>query len=315
MAVYAVGDVQGCVVPLEEMLDKLRFDPQRDQLWLTGDLVNRGPHSLETLRLVKRLGGSAVTVLGNHDLHLLAVAAGLREARPGDTLDAILRAPDRDELLHWLRRRPLLHCDKRAELGCKTLLVHAGVYPGWSKKEAVARAAEVESLLRGDDGDDSINGDKRGGRGGRGGRGKNGGDGGGDGGGDYHRFLRAMYGRVPSQWRGDESPRPLDRWQRARFITNAFTRMRYCTAGRALDFAHAGPPGSQPPGLLPWFEHPRRKCRKWRVVFGHWSSLNFMPGGRVIGLDSGCIWGRALTAIRLDGDRDGQYWQVRCGGR
>lgn len=288
MAVYAIGDVQGCVVALEEMLDKLRFDPHRDQVWLTGDLVNRGPHSLETLRLVKGLGGGAVTVLGNHDLHLLAVAAGAREARPGDTLDAILRAPDRDELLDWLRRRPLIHFDKRAALGRKTLLVHAGVYPGWRKKEAAARAAEVENLLRG-----------------RGGPGESGGAGG-----DYRRFLRAMYGRAPAKWRDAEA---LDRWQRARFITNAFTRMRYCAAAGDLDFAHTGRPGEQPPGLLPWFEHPRRKCRKWRVVFGHWSSLNFMRGRDVIGLDSGCIWGRALTAVRLDGERAGQHWQVKCG--
>jgi len=284
MAVYAVGDVQGCVLPLEEMLDKLRFDPPRDQLWLTGDLVNRGPHSLEALRLIKNLGDSAVAVLGNHDLHLLAVAAGVREARPGDTLESILRAPDRDELLHWLRHRPLLHFDKRAELGQKTLMAHAGVYPGWRKKEAAARAAEVEQLLRG------------------------GGDGG-DGGRDCRRFLRSMYGRMPLHWRAAAGG---DKWQRARFITNAFTRMRYCTIDGHLDFEHTGRPGSQPPGFVPWFEHPHRKCRRWRVVFGHWSSLNFMRQGRAIGLDSGCIWGRALTAVRLDGDGAGQHWQVQC---
>lgn len=290
MAIYAVGDVQGCVVPLEEMLDKLRFDPPRDQLWLTGDLVNRGPHSLQTLRLVKNLGSSAVTVLGNHDLHLLAVAAGVREARPGDTLEAILRAPDRDELLDWLRRRPLAHFDKRAELGQKTLLVHAGVYPGWGNKQAARRAAEVEKLLRGDGGpgDDGDGGDNA----------------------DYRRFLRAMYGRVPLTWRDAAAQ---DKWRRARFITNAFTRMRYCTVDGNLDFEHTGRPGSQPPGFVPWFEHPRRKCRNWRVVFGHWSSLNFMPGGCAIGLDSGCIWGRQLTAVRLDGDRAGQHWQIACG--
>lgn len=300
MAIYAVGDVQGCVVPLEEMLDKLRFDPQCDQLWLTGDLVNRGAHSLQTLRLIKGLGDSAVTVLGNHDLHLLAVAAGVRETRPGDTLDDILRAPDRDELLDWLRRRPLAHFDKRAELGQKTLMVHAGVYPGWGKKQAARRAAEVEKLLRGDGGPGAPGGPGDDG-GGDGHRGKNGGD--------YRRFLRAMYGRMPPHWRAAAGG---DKWQRARFITNAFTRMRYCTIDGNLDFEHTGRPGSQPPGFVPWFDHPRRKCRRWRVVFGHWSSLNFMPGARATCLDSGCIWGRKLTAIRLDGERAGQHWQVQC---
>lgn len=281
MAVYAVGDVQGCVVPLEEMLDRLRFEPRRDQLWLTGDLVNRGRHSLETLRLVTRLADSAVAVLGNHDLHLLAVAAGVREARPGDTLEPILRAPDRDELLDWLRRRPLAYWDKRPELGRKSLMVHAGVYPGWRKKDVARWAAEVESLLRGEHGD-----------------------------GDYRRFLRRMYDRGPSRW--DAS---MERWRRATFITNAFTRMRYCTRHGDLDFEHTGPPGGQPPELVPWFEHPQRKCRNWRIVFGHWSALNFIRSGHAVGLDSGCVWGRALTAIRLDGERAGQYWQVRCGKR
>jgi len=279
MAVYAIGDIQGCVVPLEEMLDILRFEPRRDQLWLTGDLVNRGRHSLETLRLVTRLGDSVVAVLGNHDLHLLAVAAGVRESRPGDTLEPILRAPDRDELLDWLRRRPLAYWDKRPELGRKSLMVHAGIYPGWRKKDLARRAAEIESLLRGEHGD-----------------------------GDYRRFLHRMYGRGPLRWDA-----PMERWQRATFITNAFTRMRYCTRHGDLDFDHTGPPGSQPQGLVPWFEHPERKCRNWRIVFGHWSALNFIRSGHVVGLDSGCIWGRALTAIRLDGERAGKYWQVRCG--
>ena len=282
MAIYALGDVQGCVVPLEEMLDTLRFDPARDRLWLTGDLVNRGRHSLETLRLIMRLGDSAVAVLGNHDLHLLAVAAGVREARACDTLEPILRAPDRDELIDWLRRRPLVHWDKRAELGVKSLMVHAGIHPGWRKKEVARLAAEVEGLLRGGSGDS-----------------------------DYHRFLKQMYGREPSRWE-----QPMNKWQRARFITNALTRIRYCDRRRhaALDFDHKGPPDSRPKHLVPWFAHPDRKCKNWRIVFGHWSALGFVRNGNILGLDSGCIWGGALTAVRLDGEQSQPepFWQVKC---
>ena len=277
MAVYAIGDVQGCVVPLEEMLDTIRFEPGRDQLWLTGDLVNRGRHSLETLRLVKKLGRNAVTVLGNHDLHLLAVAAGNRQQRPGDTLQPILNAPDRDELLDWLRHRPLVHCDQGTEPGMKldmkSMLVHAGVYPGWHRQEVVAFAAEIETLLRGD---------------------------------DYRQFLRHLYGRTPSRWQ------PMAKWQRARFITNALTRIRYCNHHGAVNFTHKEPPGSQPRRLIPWFDHPAMKCKNWRIVFGHWSALGFVQHRNIIGLDSGCMWGGALTAVRLDGGQPEKSWQLKC---
>ncbi len=262
-------------MPLEEMLDTLRFEPGRDRLWLTGDLVNRGRHSLETLRLIKGLGDSAVTVLGNHDLHLLAVAAGVKPHRPGDTMQAILRAPDRDELIDWLRHRPLVHCDKGAESGAKSLLVHAGVYPGWRRREVVALAAEIEERLRGD---------------------------------QCQKFLAHMYGGSPTRW----NPR-MSRWQRARFITNVLTRIRYCNQRGALDFTCKGQPGSQPRRLLPWFQHPAMKCKNWRIVFGHWSALGFFQRGNIIGLDSGCVWGGALTAIRLDGDQAGKFWQLKCG--
>ena len=275
MAVYAVGDVQGCVVALEEMLETLRFEPGRDRLWLTGDLVNRGSRSLETLRLIKQLGTSAVTVLGNHDLHLLAVAAGVRRHRRDDTLRPILRAPDCDELLHWLRHQPLVHWDKGGESGAKTLMVHAGVYPGWRRKTVAGHAAEIEALLRGE---------------------------------NCRRFLKQMYGRSPSRWSPD-----LDKWQRARFITNALTRIRYCNHRGSLNFTHKGPLGSQPRRWMPWFEHPDRKCRKWRIVFGHWSALGFVQRDNIFGLDSGCVWGGALTAVRLDGEQAGKYWQLPCG--
>jgi len=252
------------------MLERIAFSPPRDRLWLSGDLVNRGKHSLETLRLVRSLGDSAVTVLGNHDLNLLAMAAGARSPRPGDTLRPVLRAPDRDELLDWLRRRPLAHFDFRL----KTLMVHAGVYPGWRRKQVARHAAEIEHLLRGD---------------------------------VHRRFLKRMYGRHPARW-----ARSMRKWERARFITNALTRMRFCTRRAGLDFTAKGAPGSQPRRLIPWYEHPELKCKKWRIVFGHWSSLGFMQRENLVGLDSGCVWGRALTAICLDGDEAGRVWRVEC---
>ncbi|MGI9311650.1 MAG: symmetrical bis(5'-nucleosyl)-tetraphosphatase [bacterium] len=270
MAIYAIGDVQGCVAPLEELLDAIGFDPARDRLWLTGDLVNRGRHSLETLRLVRALGDAAVAVLGNHDLHLLAIAAGVKPHRGGDTMQAILRAPDRDELLHWLRHRPLMHCDRRI----KTMMVHAGVYPGWRRKQVARFAGEVEALLRGE---------------------------------QHEQLLRRMYGREPARW-----SEASGRWQRARFIINALTRMRYCDRRGELDFACKDAPGGAPAHLLAWFDHPDLKCRKWRIVFGHWSALGFFQRGNLIGLDSGCVWGGKLTALRLDGDRAGCARQVQC---
>ncbi len=272
MAVYAIGDIQGCAVALEELLDDLQFDPIRDKLWLTGDLVNRGPHSLETLRLVKSFGDSAVVVLGNHDLHLLAVAAGIKRSRPGDTIKKILHAPDRDELLHWIRHLPLAHVDHEM----KTLMVHAGIYPGWGPAKLQRRAGEVEQILRGD---------------------------------NHTEFLREMYGRRPGSWNKN-----LQGMARVRFITNTLTRMRYVSAKGRLNFDQKGPPGSQPVNLSPWYLHPAMKCRKWRIVFGHWSALGFIRKNRIIGLDSGCVWGGALTAVRLDGENHRQCWQVGCPG-
>ena len=270
MATYAIGDIQGCAVPFEELLDDLDFDPAQDRVWLTGDLVNRGPHSLETLRIVKGFGQSAVTVLGNHDLHLLAVAEGIREPRPGDSLKKILKAPDRDELIHWLRQLPMVHLDREL----KALMVHAGVYPGWGPSKVQRRGAEVEAVLRSD---------------------------------DYAEFLRAMYGSEPRKWSGK-----LEGMDRLRFITNSLTRMRYVDTQRRLDFDQKGPPGSQPPRLAPWYVHPKMKCDGWRVVCGHWSALGFSRQGNIISLDSGCVWGGALTAVRLDGDNSRQHWQVGC---
>ena len=272
MAVYAVGDIQGCAVALEELLDDLGFDPANDQLWLTGDLVNRGPHSLETLRLVKGLGDAAITVLGNHDLHLLAVAEGIKSIRPGDTMKKILKAPDRDELIHWLRHLPMVHVDS----GLRVLMIHAGVYPGWSRKQLTRRANEVETVLRSE---------------------------------DYKGFLSAMYSRQPKRWN-----KSLAGYDRLRFITNAMTRMRFVDLKKRLDFEHKGPPGSQPKSLVPWYQHQETKCKNWRIVCGHWSALGYMRSGRIIALDSGCVWGGALTAVRLDTKSQRQLWQVGCSG-
>jgi len=270
MAIYAVGDIQGCASPLEALLDRLRFDIAKDELWLTGDIVNRGPHSLSSLRLVRDLGDRAITVLGNHDLHLLAVSEKVKRSRREDTLSAILKAPDREELIEWLRNRPLLHCDTKL----KTMMVHAGIYPGWSRKNVIAYANEVEALLRGP---------------------------------HYREFLVNMYGRRPAKWR-----KALIGWDRSRFIINALTRMRYCSQNGNLNFTQKGPPGSQPKTYIPWFQHPKLKCRKWKIVFGHWSALGFRQSGNIISLDSGCVWGGKLTAVRLDGKKAGKSWQFNC---
>lgn len=271
MAIYAVGDVQGCALHLEELLEKVDFDLDQDTLWLTGDLVNRGPHSLETIRLVRGLGDRAITVLGNHDLHFLAVSAGIRVARQGDTLNPIIKSPDFEEIVFWMRHLPLMHCDR----SLKTLMVHAGVYPGWKRKQALGYASEVEAVLRSD---------------------------------QHSRLLKKMYGGKPQQWRSD-----LRGWSRLRFIINAFTRMRFCDQKRNLDFLHKGPPGSQPPSFVPWFEHNGLKCGNWRIVFGHWSALGYLQNGRAICLDSGCVWGGSLTAVKLDERHPVPSWHCSCG--
>jgi bis(5'-nucleosyl)-tetraphosphatase (symmetrical) len=261
MAVFAVGDIQGCYEPFRRLLDTLEFDPARDRLWIAGDLVNRGPQSLEVLRFVSRLA-HVVSVLGNHDLHLLALAAGAASARKrsGDTLDEVLAAPDRDELLAWLRARPLAHHD--AEVGW--LLVHAGVPPQWDLAQTLACAREVEDVLQGDDGE---------------------------------RFLDGMYGNEPARW--SASLRGIERW---RFITNCLTRIRYCDANGRLDLESKGPPGSQPRGRVPWFRVPRRASEGVRIAFGHWAAFGFLREPNLLALDTGCVWGNGLTAARLDGE-------------
>lgn len=265
MAIYAVGDVQGCHVELVQLLDQISFDQATDKLWLVGDLVNRGPGSLEVLRLVRSLGDSAITVLGNHDLHLLAVAEGTAELNRNDTLDEILNAPDRDELLHWLRNQRLLH----AQDGY--VLVHAGLLPQWSVAQAESLAREVEAALRSD---------------------------------DYATFLARMYGNAPHEW--DDK---LTGYKRLRVIVNAFTRMRICTKEGKMEFKFKGEVEHIPEGYLPWFDIPRRTSRDATVIVGHWSALGLLLRKNVIALDTGCLWGGPMSAVRLE---DRQLFQVSC---
>jgi bis(5'-nucleosyl)-tetraphosphatase (symmetrical) len=267
MALYAVGDLQGCLEPLERLLDAIAFDPARDRLWLTGDLVNRGPDSLGCLRSVKALGPAAVTVLGNHDLHLVCVAEGIEKPRPRDTLAPVLAAPDRDELVDWLRRRPLMHVEGAYAL------VHAGLLPEWPVAKARGLAGEVEDVLQGT---------------------------------GWRRFLARLYGNHPERW--DDA---LEGDDRLRAIVNAMTRLRVCTRDGAMDLSFKGEPGERFPHRIPWFDMPGRASRTHTVICGHWSALGLHVRPKILSLDSGCVWGRTLTAVRL-GDR--RIWQEPCPG-
>jgi bis(5'-nucleosyl)-tetraphosphatase (symmetrical) len=265
MATYAIGDVQGCCSELEALLDKVAFTPARDKLWLVGDLINRGPRSLDVLRLVKSLGASAVTVLGNHDLHLIAVAAGSSKLKRGDTLDAILAAPDRAELIDWLRTRPLAYAEG------EYLMVHAGVLPQWSAADVLRLAAEVSTLLAS---------------------------------GSYAGFMREMYGNLPSRWSED-----LTGTDRLRAIVNALTRMRFATPQGDMELEEKGGTERAPAGYFPWFDVPGRKTADRTMVCGHWSALGYVQRPGLLALDSGCVWGASLTAVRLE---DRQATQLAC---
>jgi bis(5'-nucleosyl)-tetraphosphatase (symmetrical) len=264
VAIYAVGDLQGCLDEFEALLEALDFDPVDDRLWLVGDLVNRGPRSLETLRCLRGLDRSLVAVLGNHDLHLLATAHGTRALRPRDTFQDILEAPDRDELLEWLRHRPVLHLDRELDL----MMVHAGLAPEWSVDEAVDLAAELEEALRGP---------------------------------RHGRLFERMYGNRPDRW----SP-ALEGDQRLRFLVNAFTRIRYVDRRGRLELGETGAPGTQPEGLAPWFAAAGMASLGVGVIFGHWSTLPpelaASARGRFHALDTGCVWGGRLTALRIADD-------------
>ena len=262
MAVYAIGDVQGCCDELQQLLDVLNVDTVTDRVWFVGDLVNRGPQSLQTLRLVKSLGDSAITVLGNHDLHLLALALVNNAPAPDACLQAVLEAEDCNELTGWLRHRPLVHHDPTLN----TLMVHAGICAEWRVDECLGYAAEVESVLQGD---------------------------------EPESFFRQMYGAKPNHWSEN-----LSGINRQRFIVNCFTRMRYYNPDGSLDFAAKLAPehyAARGDGkLTPWFRMPKRKTASTRIVFGHWSTLGYINEANVIGLDTGCVWGGKLSALRLD---------------
>lgn len=268
--IYAIGDVQGCYDELQRLLDTLHFDSGTDTLWFTGDLVNRGPLSLATLRFVKGLGSAAITVLGNHDLHLLAVAHGHLRYHRKDNFHDVLDAPDRDELLTWLRHQPLLHHD--AHLGYT--MIHAGLPPQWDLAMAQRCAIELENVLQGQ---------------------------------DYVTYLGQMYGNDPDRW--SES---LTGWDRLRFITNCFTRLRYCDDMGRLALEEKGAPGSQPAGYRPWFMVPSRASAALKLVFGHWSTLGPCNELNVFPLDTGCLWGGRLTALRLDGPP--RWIDIECPG-
>ncbi len=253
MTTWAIGDIQGCARSFDALLEAIGFNPAVDRLWLAGDLVNRGPDSLGVLRRVMALGDRATVVLGNHDLHLLAIMAGVRPPWEGDTFDEFLAAPGRGELADWLRRQPLLHYDAAT----RTVLVHAGLPPGWTVAEALGRAGEVSEALAGP---------------------------------DWRDVLQTLYGNEPRAWSAG-----LRAADRRRYTINALTRMRYVDEAGRLDFEHNGPPGSQPPELRPWYE--MCDVGNAHVVFGHWASLGFtrLPGFTCI--DTGGVWRRTLTAL------------------
>ena len=262
MARYAIGDIQGCCDELKALLERCDYSADRDQLWFVGDLVNRGPQSLETLRFVRALGANATVVLGNHDLHLLALRFGSkRKQKDGDTLAEILDAPDRDQLLEWLLGRPLAVFDEpRGDF-----LVHAGLVPEWTPRQAAKYAREVEAVLRE----------------------------------DSRTLFDAMYGNKPDKW--SESLRGMDR---LRFVINVFTRMRYCRADGTVDLKMKDAPGDQPDGFYPWFDVPGRASRGVRVICGHWSTLGLKRRKDLLALDTGCVWGGSLTAVNLDAQQE-----------
>jgi bis(5'-nucleosyl)-tetraphosphatase (symmetrical) len=267
MATYAIGDIQGGFEALERLLEQIRFDSAADHLWFVGDLVNRGPQSRATLRFIKDLGERAATVLGNHDLHLLAVAAGCGRLRRNDTLADVLEAEDRDELIEWLRQRPLMH------VGNGWAMVHAGLLPQWSIEAALGLAGEVEAALRAP---------------------------------HWREFLATMYGNQPARWSDG-----LAGADRLRMIVNAMTRLRVCTPDGTMEFEHKAGRDTIPAGYVPWFDVPQRKSAGTPIVCGHWSALGLVMRPDLAALDTGCLWGGRLSALRLE---DRTLFQCRCAG-
>jgi bis(5'-nucleosyl)-tetraphosphatase (symmetrical) len=268
MATYAVGDIQGCYRQLRLLLEAIGYSPSRDRLWFVGDLVNRGPQSLETLRFVRGLGESAITVLGNHDLHLVMRAEGHGKASREDTLDAVLTAEDRDDLMAWLRSLPLFHVED------EYAMVHAGLLPQWDVAQAMELSDEVSRALMAP---------------------------------SYRDFLANMWGSEPVAWQDD-----LAGWDRLRVVVNAMTRMRFCTHKAVMEFrapGSKGPPERGPAGCLPWYAMPGRRSGDHTLICGHWSALGLRQEKNLLALDSGCLWGGALTAVRLE---DRRIFQLPC---
>ena len=274
MALYLIGDVQGCNAALQRLLDKISFSPSRDSLVLLGDLVNRGPDSAGVLRRMMQLGSSARCLLGNHDLNLLAVAHGVRKPHRKDTLDGVLDAPDRHAMLDWLRQQQMALLEKA---GSKELLmVHAGVLPAWTAIQTIALAGEVESVLRSD---------------------------------NVGEFLYQMYGNEPVQWSDS-----LTGVARLRVIVNALTRLRFCTLEGEMEFETKEGAAAAPEGCLPWFDVPGRQTAGITVAFGHWSTLGWLGDRQdVLSLDTGCVWGGCLSALKLGPDpSQHELVQVKC---
>ena len=266
--IHLVGDVQGCDEALQRLLAEIGYSPSRDRIVVLGDLVNRGPASLAVLRRLAGFGDAATCLLGNHDLHLLAVAHGVRERHRSDSFEDVLAAPDLAHWIDWVRRQPLAH----VEAGW--LCVHAGVVPQWDAAQTLALAAEVQTLLAGP---------------------------------DLRGFLQVMYGNEPRQWRDDLAG--AERW---RFVINTLTRIRFCSPEGKLDFKAKEGADAAPAGYFPWFEAPGRRTAGQPVAFGHWSTLGLINQPQLLALDTGCVWGGALTAVRVDGGRR-EVVQVRCG--
>ena len=264
---YLIGDLQGCCDAFNRLLAEIGFSASRDSLHVLGDLVNRGPDSLGTMQRLRSLGAAATCLLGNHDMHLLAVAEGVREPHSSDTLGAILASPEREAWLDWLRQRRL------ADSAHGWLLVHAGVVPQWDVPQTLALAAEVEAVLRGP---------------------------------DLPAFLHQMYGNEPSRW--DDSLQGAARW---RFIVNVLTRIRFCRSDGLLDFKAKEAADSAPPGFMPWFDVPGRRSAGSPIAFGHWSTLGLRNEPELLALDTGCVWGGSLSAVRVDGGRR-ELVQVKC---
>jgi len=277
MAMYLIGDVQGCDAPLQRLLEKLAFSPSRDTLYVLGDLVNRGPDSAAVLRRLMGYGASARCLLGNHDLHLLAVAHGARQPHRKDTLDGVLQASDRADLLYWLSHQRMAMLEKIGDH--KLLMVHAGVLPAWTATKTIALAAEVESVLQSGDATD---------------------------------FFHTMYRNTPDSWQSG-----LRGNDRIRVVVNALTRLRFCTAAGQMEFDTKDSAAAAPAGHMPWFDVPGRRTAKHTVAFGHWSTLGWLGRRDVLALDSGCVWGGCLSALRVAAGAQGhameqELIQVQC---